>query len=56
MTQSEDRDKTVKRKRSGVQGLVDILIFLVPCLRFVQVQLVGRLSGSDILILVIFLI
>ena len=55
MTQSEDRDKTVKRKRSGVQGLVDILIFLVPCLRFVQVQLVGRLSGSDILILVIFL-
>ena len=44
----------MERKRSGAQGFVDILIFLIPSLRFVQVQLVGRLSGSDILVLVVF--
>jgi len=52
MTQGENQSRTVKPKRLGVKGVVDILIFLVPCLRFVQVQLVGRLSGSDILVLV----
>ena len=55
MTQGENQSRTVKPKRLGVKGVVDILIFLVPCLRFVQVQLVGRLSGSDILVMVIFL-
>src|SRR6516225_6333663 len=33
----------------------DLLAFLIPCLRFIKVQVVGVLSGSDILLLLVFL-
>lgn len=54
MTQSETQVKTAAREDAGTQGFVDILTFLIPCLQFIQVQLVGKLNGTDILIAVVF--
>ena len=33
---------------------VSVLVFLIPCLQFVQVKAIGVLSGSDLLILAVF--
>ncbi len=55
MTLYQDQTKSVLRRDSGLQGFVDILVFLIPCLRFIQVRIVGRLSGSDILVALVFL-
>lgn len=34
---------------------VDILVFLIPCVQFVHVNLIGVLSGSDLMLLATFL-
>ena len=54
MTQPEFQSKTQQRRQSSNSDFVDILVFLIPCLRFVQLKVVGVLSGSDLLIAVIF--
>ena len=44
-------------KQGAISGdSVDILVFLIPCLQFVQLQIVGVLNGSDLLLLGIFII
>jgi O-antigen ligase len=47
--------EAVARKSTGMSGLVDVLVFLIPCLWFVQFRIVGVLSGSDILCISTFL-
>ncbi len=33
---------------------VDIVVFLIPCLQFVQVKVIGILNGSDVMLLAVF--
>ena len=53
--QIENQNKPLKPEQAAGDDLVDILVFLIPCLRFVQLKVVGVLSGSDLLISVVFL-
>lgn len=55
MTRVEIQNNTPKLKRSSSHDAVDLLVFLIPCLRFVQLKAVGVLSGTDMLILIVFL-
>ena len=55
VTQSEKQSKVQSRKRTGRGDPVDILVFLIPCLQFIEVQLIGVLNGSDLLLLVTFI-
>jgi len=43
------------QKRDKGLDSVDMLVFLIPCLRFLQVKVVGVLNGADILLLGVFL-
>ena len=45
---------TAIRKRSRRRDPVDILVFLIPCLQVVQLQVIGVLYGSDLLLLITF--
>jgi hypothetical protein len=38
--------------RSTSPDLVDVAVFIIPCTQFIQVKLLGVLSGSDILLLI----
>ena len=44
------------RKRSGRTDFVDILVFLIPCFQFIQLEVVGVLNGSDVLLLASFVV
>lgn len=39
----------------GIRDKASVLVFLIPCLQFVQVKAIGVLSGSDLMILAVFL-
>jgi hypothetical protein len=54
-TLNQIKDTTHFRRGSRKDVWIDILIFLIPCLQFVQVKVVGSLSGSDLMILAVFL-
>jgi len=43
------------RKGAENQSAVDALVFLIPCLQFIQIRLVGALSGCDLLLLGVFI-
>lgn len=51
---TEPRMKT--RSNTDIRGWksVDILVFLIPSLQFVQVKVIGTLSGSDLMMLAVF--
>ena len=42
-------------KRSAPLDSLDVLVFLIPCLQFIHIKLIGVLDGSDLLFLVAFL-
>jgi hypothetical protein len=41
-------------ERSKSADFVDILVFIIPCLEFVQIKLIGVLFGPELLLIVIF--
>lgn len=41
-------------KRGGRLDFVDVLVFVVPCLQFIVLRVVGVLNGSDLVLLVLF--
>jgi len=45
-----------QRKRDQGLDSIDIMVFLIPCLRFLQVKIIGILNGADILLLAVFLL
>ena len=45
--------KPVRKSDRGIDS-VDVLVFLIPCVQFIQVNVVGVLNGSDILLLATF--
>ena len=53
MTLAREGTSTSVKVRPRRHNLVDILVFLIPCLQFSQVHLGGVLNGSDLLLLVI---
>jgi hypothetical protein len=52
VTQAGGKNSTSVAVRPGRYEFVDIFVFLIPCLQFIQVHLVGVLNGSDLLLLV----
>ncbi|MDR3413050.1 MAG: hypothetical protein P4L87_19205 [Formivibrio sp.] len=54
MTQVKSRSATAMRKHTRDGGFLDILAFLIPCLQFVQLQVIGVINGSDLLLLGVF--
>jgi len=56
VTRIKNQSNRAAPERNGAQGLVDIVVFLIPCLRVFEVKLIGRLSASDVLILIVFLL
>jgi O-antigen ligase len=54
-TQAKSPPSTPARKRSGSRDPFDTLAFLIPCLLFIQIKVVGVLNGSDLLMLAAFL-
>ena len=48
-------DKKPKSKRPGKLDAVDVLVFLIPFFQFVQIKVIGVLTGSDALFLLTFL-
>ncbi len=42
------------RKPTKGSDLVGVLVFLIPCVQFIQVKAIGQLTGSDILLLAVF--
>jgi O-antigen ligase len=43
------------RKRQNNLDAIDVLVFLIPCLQFVRITLIGVLNGSDLMMLAVFL-
>jgi len=54
---TEAKKNVVKplRKRSRRYNFVEFLVFLIPCLQFVQVKLIGVANCSDLLLAAVFL-
>jgi len=42
------------RRRTGVLDRSDVLVFLIPFLQFIRINLIGVLNGSDIMMLAVF--
>ena len=55
MAQAENKRSDTIRKRSKGTSALDIVLFLIPCLQFIQMKLIGVLSGSDLLFIAVFL-
>jgi len=53
--QPKNHKTSAIRKRSGSRDPIDALVFLIPCLLFIHVKVVGVLDGSDLLMLGAFL-
>ena len=52
--QALNKDGVHVGKRPAAVDPVDVLVFLVPCLQFVRIHIIGVLNGSDITLLVAF--
>ncbi len=56
MTQAERQSTTQARKPAGDGDPVDALVFLIPCLQFVELKIGGVINGSDLLLLTTFIV
>ena len=58
MTSVSTQAKSLNAQRAGnghkSRDPVDILVFLVPCLQFIQIKVIGVLNGSDVMLLAVF--
>jgi hypothetical protein len=48
---AENLKEITIRKPSRRHDFVEILVFVIPCLQFIQINLIGVLNGSDIILL-----
>jgi len=55
MAEVTNQAVTSHRKRSRGLDAGDILVFVIPCLQFIQLKVIGVLNGSDLLLLATFL-
>ncbi len=55
-TGNNTADKTLERKRNSKIDFVSMLVFLIPALQFIHIKLIGTLNGSDVLLLLVFLV
>lgn len=55
MIPAESQGATATQKRPGGSDLIDLLVFLVPCLEFFQIKAIGVLFGPELLLLVILI-
>jgi hypothetical protein len=56
MTNSAVIVKKARRKPSEAASYLDFIVFLIPALQFVRLKVVGTLTGSDIVILLAFIV
>ena len=56
MSEAGNHNATAVRKRTSSGDSIDTLVFLVPCLQFIRVQIIGVLNGSDLLLLAAFIV
>lgn len=54
MTSVDNPGAARERDVSKTTDLVDILVFVIPCLEFVQIKLIGVLFGPELLLIAIF--
>jgi len=52
---AENRRTAGVRKRPAAVDPEDVLVFLIPCLQFLRINLIGVLDGSDLILLIVFL-
>ncbi len=55
MAQAENKTANTIRKRSEGISALDVVVFLIPCLQFIRINLVGILNGSDLLFIAVFI-
>jgi hypothetical protein len=55
MAQVENQSSNTIRQRPEGTSRLDVLVFIIPCLQFIHIRLIGDLNGSDILFVVVFL-
>ena len=51
----ESQDAAPLRRPVKGDDFVGLLVFLIPCLQFIQVKAIGLLNGSDLILMVIFI-
>ena len=55
----QSRDKRLGKAPEGMRteslDSLDVVAFLIPCLQFIQIKLIGVLDGSDLLLIAVFL-
>ena len=54
LTREENQNEATRQKHSKGGDFVDIVVFVIPCLQFVHIKLVGVMNGSDMLFLAVF--
>ena len=55
MAQAENKiSNTIQKRSEGISPL-DVVVFLIPCLQFIRIKLIGALNGSDLLFVAAFL-
>jgi len=54
-TQAKSINAMPARSRHNKVDPVDVLVFLIPCVQFIRITIVGVLNGSDIILLAAFL-
>jgi hypothetical protein len=55
MPQKENKIANAGERRPNRVDPRDVLVFLLPCLQFIQIKLVGVLNGSDLFFIVVFI-
>jgi len=55
VTQIENQCGAPRRKPKDGAGFVELLVFIIPCLQFIQIKAIGVLDGSDLILLAIFI-
>ena len=54
MVEVANKSAVTVRKRSESTDAGDILAFLIPCLQFIQINVIGVLNGADLMLLLTF--
>jgi hypothetical protein len=53
-TRLETESASPMRKPAKNNDFVGLLVFLIPCVQFIQIKAIGQLDGSDLLLIVVF--
>ena len=55
VTQLENQNEMTIQTPATGSDFVGLLVFLIPCLQFVQIKAIGLLDGSDLILIAIFI-